>query len=90
MFGLYPKKGAIAAGSDADILVYDPNRKRTISAATHHMDVDYSIFEGFVVQGASDVVMSRGTVVVRNGAWLGPAGHGRFLPRGVTDHARIS
>jgi dihydropyrimidinase len=90
MFGLYPKKGAIAAGSDADILVYDPNRKRTISAATHHMDVDYSIFEGFVVQGASDVVMSRGTVVVRDGAWLGPAGHGRFLPRDATDHARIS
>jgi dihydropyrimidinase len=90
MFGMYPKKGAIAAGSDADILVYDPNRKRTISAATHHMDVDYSIFEGFVVQGASDVVMSRGTVVVRDGAWLGPAGHGRFLPRDATDHARIS
>jgi dihydropyrimidinase len=90
MFGMYPKKGVIAPGSDADILVYDPNRRRTISAATHHMDVDYSIFEGREVQGASDVVMSRGTVLVRDGQWVGPAGHGRFLRRDVTDHARIS
>jgi len=90
LFGMYPKKGVIAAGSDADILVYDPNRRRTISAATHHMDVDYSIFEGFEVQGASDVVMSRGTILVRDGAWVGPAGHGRFLHRDVTDHARVS
>ena len=90
MFGMYPKKGAIAPGSDADILVYDPNRRRTISAATHHMDVDYSIFEGREVQGASDVVMSRGTVLVRDGKWVGPAGHGRFLRRDATDHTRMS
>ena len=90
MFGMYPKKGAIAAGSDADILVYDPNRRRTISAATHHMDVDYSIFEGFEIQGGSDVVMSRGTILVRDTAWVGPAGHGRFLRRDATDHTRIS
>jgi dihydropyrimidinase len=90
MFGMYPKKGAIAPGSDADILVYDPNRRRTISAATHHMDVDYSIFEGREVQGASDVVMSRGTVLVRDGKWVGPAGHGRFLRRNATDHTRMS
>ena len=76
LFGMYPQKGAIAVGSDADILVYDPNRKRTISAATHHMDVDYSIFEGFEVQGTSDVVMSRGTVLVRDGA-VGRAGRPR-------------
>jgi dihydropyrimidinase len=90
MFGMYPKKGTIAVGSDADLLVYDPNRKRTISAATHHMNVDYSIFEGRVVQGASDLVMSRGTVLVRDGQWVGPATHGRFLRRAVTDHAQIS
>ena len=90
MFGMYPKKGAIAVGSDADILVYDPNRRRTISATTHHMNVDYSIFEGFEIQGGSDVVMSRGTVLVRDGAWVGPAGHGRFLRRDVTDHAHLS
>jgi dihydropyrimidinase len=90
MFGMYPKKGAIAVGSDADILVYDPNRRRTISAATHHMDVDYSIFEGFEIQGGSDVVMSRGTILVHDGVWVGPVGHGRFLRRDVTDHTRIS
>ncbi|TME84204.1 MAG: dihydropyrimidinase [Chloroflexi bacterium] len=67
MFGLYPKKGAVAIGSDADLVVYDPNRKRTISAKTHHMNVDYSCYEGRTVQGASDVVLSRGSVVVRDG-----------------------
>ncbi len=90
MFGMYPQKGAIAIGSDADILVFDPNRRRTISAATHHMDVDYSIFEGFEVQGTSDVVMSRGTVLVRDGVWVGPANHGQFLRRDITNFARIS
>jgi dihydropyrimidinase len=90
VFGMYPKKGTIAVGSDADLLVFDPNRKRTISAATHHMDVDYSIFEGFEVQGTSDVVMSRGTVLVRDGQWVGPAGHGRYLRRGLADHARLA
>ena len=88
MFSMYPQKGAIAVGSDADILVYDPNRKRTISAATHHMDVDYSLFEGWEIQGASDVVMSRGTVVVRDGEWVGPAGHGKFVPRSPAGFAR--
>jgi len=90
LFGMYPKKGAIVPGSDADLLVYDPNRIRTISAATHHMDVDYSIFEGFEIQGASDVVMSRGTVLVRDGEWVGPAGHGRFLRRGPADYVRLA
>jgi dihydropyrimidinase len=54
------------------------------------MNVDYSIFEGRVVQGASDVVMSRGTVLVRDGAWVGPAGHGQFLRRAAVDHTRMS
>jgi dihydropyrimidinase len=90
MFGMYPKKGTIAVGSDADLLVYDPNRMHTISAATHHMDVDYSIFEGRAVQGASDVVMSRGTVLVRDGAWVGPTADGQFLRRAAVDHTRMS
>jgi dihydropyrimidinase len=90
LFGIYPKKGAIAVGSDADILIFDPDRKRTISAATHHMDVDYSIFEGFEIQGTSDIVMSRGTVLVRDGQWVGPAGHGKYLPRGRADYARLA
>ncbi len=90
LFGLYPWKGLVAVGSDADLVIYDPNRRRTISAATHHSAVDYSCYEGRVVQGASDVVMSRGSVVVRNGEFTGRAGHGRFVKRAVADHARIS
>ena len=90
MFGMYPKKGAIAVGSDADIVVYDPNRKRVISAQTHHMDADYSCYEGWEIQGASDVVMSRGSVVIRNGEFMGHKGHGRFIRRATTDYARIS
>ena len=90
MFGLYPRKGAVAVGSDADLLIYDPNRKRTISAAGHHMDVDYSCYEGRVVQGASDIVMSRGSVIVRNGEFTGRKGNGRYLKRAAADHARLS
>ncbi len=88
MFGMYPRKGAIAVGSDADIVVYDPNAKRTISAATHHMDVDYSCYEGRVVQGRPDVVLSRGAVVVRGTEFLGQAGHGRYLKRAPADFVR--
>jgi dihydropyrimidinase len=80
LFGL-TKKGAVAVGYDADIVVYDPNRRHTLSASTHHMDVDYSCYEGLEVQGASDVVMSRGKVIVENGEWLGKAGDGKFVKR---------
>ena len=90
LFGLYPQKGTVAVGSDADLVIYDPNRRRTISASTHHMDVDYSCYEGRSVQGASDVVLSRGMVVVRDGEFTGRKGHGRFLKRGPADHVRIS
>ena len=90
LFGLYPRKGAIAVGSDADLLIYDPNRKRTISAAKHHMDVDYSCYEGRVVQGASDIVMSRGSVIVRDGEFTGRPGHGRYLKRAPADYARLA
>jgi len=89
LFGMYPRKGAIAVGSDADLVIYDPNRRRTISAASHHMDVDYSCYEGRTVQGASDVVMSRGTVIVRDGEFTGRKGHGQFIPRARADHARL-
>jgi dihydropyrimidinase len=90
LFGMYPRKGAIAAGSDADLVVYDPNRRRTISATTHHMDVDYSCYEGREVQGGSDVVLSRGRVVVRDGEFIGARGHGRFLKRSTADYARLA
>ena len=90
LFGMYPAKGAIAVGSDADIVIYDPRRKRRISARTHHMDVDYSCYEGREVQGASDVVMSRGMVIVRDGAFTGRKGHGRFIKRAPATYARLS
>jgi dihydropyrimidinase len=90
LFGLYPQKGSISIGADADIVVYDPNRTRTISAKTHHMNVDYSCYEGRKVQGASDIVMSRGSVIVRDGEFTGRKGHGRFVKRAPADHARLA
>ncbi len=90
LFGMYPKKGAVAVGSDADIVIYDPNRKHTISAKTHHMDVDYSCYEGRSVQGGSNIVLSRGSVIVRDGTFTGRQGAGKFIKRGVADHARLA
>ena len=90
LFGMYPQKGAIAVGSDADIVVYDPNAKRTISAKTHHMDVDYSCYEGRSVQGRADIVLSRGSVIVRDGEFSGRKGHGRFIKRATADYARLA
>jgi dihydropyrimidinase len=90
LFGLYPRKGAIAVGADADIVIYDPKRRHTISATTHHMNVDYSCYEGRTVQGGSDVVMSRGSVVVSDGKFTGRKGAGRFLKRSVADYARLA
>jgi dihydropyrimidinase len=81
LFGLEGRKGVIAADADADIVVYDPQRRHVLSAATHHMAVDYSCYEGREVQGGSDIVISRGRVIVEDGAWLGEPGHGRFLRR---------
>lgn len=81
LFGLYPRKGTIAVGSDADLVIFDPKRKHTISAKTHHMRVDYSMFEGIQVTGVPDVVLSRGRVVVDGEKFLGQAGRGQFLRR---------
>jgi dihydropyrimidinase len=81
LFGLYPRKGTIAVGSDADLVIFDPKRKHTISAKTHHMRVDYSMFEGIEVTGMADVVLSRGKVVVEGDKFLGRAGQGEFLRR---------
>ena len=90
LFGMYPRKGAIAVGSDADLVVYDPDRKHTISAKTHHMDVDYSCYEGRTVQGGSDIVLSRGSVIVRNGEFTGRKGAGKFVKRSTADFARMA
>src|SRR5690349_8423987 len=81
IFGLYPRKGTIAVGSDADIVVFDPKRKHTISAKTHHMRVDYSMFEGITVTGMPDVVLSRGRVLVEGEHFNGKPGTGNFLKR---------
>jgi dihydropyrimidinase len=84
IFGLFPRKGTIAVGSDADIVIFDPNREQTISAATHHMRVDYSAYEGWKIKGVTEAVLSRGNVIVENGEWKGKTGAGQFLKRGTT------
>jgi dihydropyrimidinase len=84
LFGLYPRKGTIAVGSDADLVIFDPNREHTISAKTHHMRVDYSMFEGIKVKGMPETVFSRGRVLVENENFLGRAGQGEFLRRSAS------
>jgi dihydropyrimidinase len=81
LFGLYPRKGAIAVGSDADLVIYDPAYRGVISAETQHTNNDYSGFEGFEIEGRPAVVLVRGTVQVRDGKFVGEQGHGRFLRR---------
>ena len=83
LFGLYPRKGTVAAGSDADLVIFDPKRKHTISAKTHHMRVDYSMFEGIKVTGMPDVVLSRGRVLVEGDKFFGRPGQGEFIKRGA-------
>src|SRR4029077_7008453 len=81
LFGLFPRKGTIAVGSDADIVVFDPNEEMTISAETHHMNVDYSAYEGMKIRGATKTVLSRGRVVIDEGKYVGKSGDGQFLKR---------
>jgi dihydropyrimidinase len=82
LFGL-SRKGDIAPGFDADIVLYDPNTTTTISAETHHMNLDYSAFEGIEISGGVHTVMSRGDVIVRNGTYVGSAGRGQYLRRNI-------
>src|SRR5580765_7905152 len=81
IFGLFPRKGTIAPGSDADIVVFDPNRTMTLSAKTLHMNVDYNPYEGRQVTGATDTVLTRGRVIIENGKFVGGKGGGSFLKR---------
>lgn len=83
IFGMYPKKGTVAPGADADIVIFDPNKKHTISAATHHMNVDYNVYEGLEVTGWPVQVLSRGKTLVKGDEWFGEAGQGQFVPRDV-------
>jgi dihydropyrimidinase len=86
MFGLYPRKGVIAPGADADIVVYDPAARQTLSASTHHMNVDYSAYEGMPITGQVAVVLSRGHVIIDGGEYHGRTGHGQFLSRGLSQY----
>jgi dihydropyrimidinase len=80
IFGLWPRKGTIAPGVDADLVVWDPNVKRTISVQTQSLDTDYNPYEGIEVQGAPEVVTVRGQIMVCGGQFVGPAGQGRRVP----------
>ncbi|MBZ5538597.1 MAG: dihydropyrimidinase [Acidobacteriia bacterium] len=81
MFGLYPRKGTLAVGSDADLVIWDPTAEHVLSAKTHHMRVDYSMFEGWKIRGNARTVLSRGEVIVDQGKFLGKPGRGEFLKR---------
>ncbi len=88
IFGLFPKKGTIAVGSDADIVIFDPDEEMTISAKTHHMNVDYSAYEGTKIKGVTKTVLSRGEVVIEEGKYVGKPGRGEFLKRGLFNSPR--
>ena len=85
-FGLFPKKGTIAVSSDADIVIFNPNRKETISvdnSCTHHMRIDYNAYEGFEVTGFTETVLSRGKIIIKDCEYMGKKGDGQFLKRGL-------
>ena len=82
MFGLFPRKGTIAVGSDADIVVFDPDKQQTLGLKSLHMRVDYNPYEGTVVHGAPSHVISRGTVIIEGDRFVGKRGAGEFVKRG--------
>jgi dihydropyrimidinase len=86
MFGLYPQKGTIAVGSDADIVVFNPKGTHKLSAETHHMWVDYSCYEGLEITGKVETVLSRGKTIIEDGGYHGTAGDGRYLRRGTNQY----
>ncbi|GAA1431412.1 dihydropyrimidinase [Streptomyces thermospinosisporus] len=86
MFGLYPKKGTIAPGADADVVIYDPHAEQVLSAETHHMNVDYSAYEGKRITGRVETVLSRGVPVITEREYTGHAGHGVYIPRSTCQY----
>ena len=86
MMGLYPRKGTIAPGSDADVVIYDPNKRWTISVDNHHMNMDHSAYEGTQVTGHVDIVFSRGRKIINDGQYLGRPGDGQYLRRGLSQY----
>ncbi|MBY0359337.1 MAG: dihydropyrimidinase [Candidatus Obscuribacterales bacterium] len=87
IFGLFPRKGTIAVGSDADIVIFNPSKKTTISAKTHHMNVDYNCYEGMEVTGVTETVLSRGKVIIENERYVGKPGDGNYLKRSNVQQA---
>jgi dihydropyrimidinase len=81
LFGLYPRKGTLAVGSDADIVVFDPDKQLTISASTHHSRSDYNLYEGTQVTGSPELVLLRGNVLVENDELVARPGSGQFIKR---------
>ena len=81
LFGLYPRKGTIAPGADADIVIFDPVKEHTLSAASHHSKSDYNLYEGTTVTGAVETTMVRGNVIVEGGELVAQPGVGRFVKR---------
>ncbi|GAB3956146.1 dihydropyrimidinase [Streptomyces sparsus] len=86
MFGLAGRKGTLAPGADADVVVYDPHAEQTLSVTTHHMNVDYSAYEGKRITGRVETVLSRGETVLDRRTWTGRAGHGRYVPRATCQY----
>jgi dihydropyrimidinase len=89
IFGMYPRKGTIAIGSDADLVVFNPNKKHTISVETHHMNCDYSAYEGKEVIGKTETVILRGQIAIEDEECKLSAGHGQFIPRSKTSKTVI-
>jgi dihydropyrimidinase len=81
LFGLYPRKGTLQPGADADIVIFDPAKEHTLSAASHHSRADYNLYDGTTVKGAVDLTMVRGNVIVENGELVAEPGVGQFVKR---------